>query len=60
MNMKSIRNLLTATLLAAGALLAAAAGMSIASAADDDGHPARAAARHGRTGGITTAGHGTC
>ena len=33
--MKSIRNLLTATLLAAGALLTAAAGMSIASAADE-------------------------
>jgi protein CpxP len=32
--MKSIRNLLTATLLTAGALLAAATGMSIASAAD--------------------------
>ena len=32
--MKSIRNLLTATLLTAGALLTAATGMSIASAAD--------------------------
>jgi periplasmic protein CpxP/Spy len=33
--MKSIRNLMTATLLTAGAVLTAAAGMSIASAADD-------------------------
>jgi protein CpxP len=34
MNMKSIRNLLTATLVTAGAVLTAAAGTSIASAAD--------------------------
>ena len=33
--MKSIRNLMTATLLTAGAVLTAATGMSIASAADD-------------------------
>jgi periplasmic protein CpxP/Spy len=33
--MKSIRNLMTATLLTAGAVLTAAAGMSIASAADE-------------------------
>jgi Spy/CpxP family protein refolding chaperone len=33
--MKSIRNLLTATLVTAGAVLTAAAGMSMASAADD-------------------------
>jgi Spy/CpxP family protein refolding chaperone len=35
MNMKSIRNILTATLLTAGAVLTAATGMSVASAADD-------------------------
>jgi periplasmic protein CpxP/Spy len=35
MNMKSIRNLLVGTLLTAGALAAAASGISIASAADD-------------------------
>jgi periplasmic protein CpxP/Spy len=33
--MKSIRNILTATLLTAGAVLTAATGMSVASAADD-------------------------
>jgi periplasmic protein CpxP/Spy len=35
LNMKSNRNLLTATLLVAGALVASAAGVSVASAADD-------------------------
>jgi protein CpxP len=35
LNMKSNRNLLTATLLAAGALVAAASSVSVASAADD-------------------------
>jgi protein CpxP len=39
LNMKSIRNLLTATLLAAGALLAAASSVSVASAADDTTTP---------------------
>ena len=37
--MKSIRNLLTATLLAAGALLTAASSVSVASAADDTTTP---------------------
>ena len=37
--MKSIRNLLTATLLAAGAVLTAATGMSIASAAEEAAAP---------------------
>ena len=37
--MKSIRNVLTATLLAAGAVLTAATGMSIASAADEAAAP---------------------
>jgi periplasmic protein CpxP/Spy len=39
LNMKSIRNLLTATLLAAGALVAAASSVSVASAADDTTTP---------------------
>ncbi len=58
--MKSIRNLLTATLLTAGAVLTAAAGMSIASAQTTQ-PPPRRQRRPGPHGwGITTGGHGTC
>src|ERR1700760_1652890 len=42
--MKSIRNLLTATLLTAGALLTAATGMSAANAADEAANAAAEAA----------------
>jgi len=45
--MKPIRNLLTASLLAAGAVLTAAAGMSIASAADEAAAPPPPPGAHG-------------
>ncbi len=48
--MKSIRHLLTATLLTAGAVLTAAAGMSVASAADEAATPPPGAPAPGAPG----------